>query len=188
MGRPKTDAEVRRLWRELVRGKSLEQAALASQMSLPTARKFQRSGMMPSEMKKPRDYRTRENPLEDVWPEIVSMLNDAPRLKATTIFQELQEKYPGVFQDGQLRSLQRQMRQWRGSEGPNREIFFPQEHYPGDLGASDFTHMTSLGVTIAGQAFPHMLYHFVMTYSNWGPCRTGGLPHAHFASLRSIRT
>ena len=167
MGRPKTDAEVRRLWRELARGKSLEDAALASEMSQPTARKFHGSGMMPSEMKKPRDYRTRENPFEDVWSEIVSMLNDAPRLKSTTILQELQEKYPGKFQDGQLRSLQRQMRQWRGSDGPDREIYFPQEHYPGDLGASDFTHMTSLGITIAGQAFPHMLYHFVMTYSNW---------------------
>jgi hypothetical protein len=35
------------------------------------------------------------------------------------------------------------------------------------LGASDFTHMTSLGVTIAGQPFEHLVYHFVLTYSNW---------------------
>ena len=27
--------------------------------------------------------------------------------------------------------------------------------------------MTSLGVTISGQAFNHMVYHFVLTYSNW---------------------
>src|SRR5581483_8334124 len=32
---------------------------------------------------------------------------------------------------------------------------------------SDFTHMESLGVTIQGQPFPHLLYHFVLTHSNW---------------------
>lgn len=44
---------------------------------------------------------------------------------------------------------------------------FPQEHTPGKLSESDFTHMTSLGVTIAGAPFPHLAYHFVLTYSNW---------------------
>ena len=27
--------------------------------------------------------------------------------------------------------------------------------------------MDKLGVTIQGQPFPHMIYHFVLTYSNW---------------------
>ena len=27
--------------------------------------------------------------------------------------------------------------------------------------------MNELGITIGGQSFPHMLYHFVLTYSNW---------------------
>ena len=27
--------------------------------------------------------------------------------------------------------------------------------------------MTELGITIGGQSFPHLLYHFVLTYSNW---------------------
>ena len=35
------------------------------------------------------------------------------------------------------------------------------------LGTSDFTYMTSLDVTIGGQGFEHLLYHFVLTYSNW---------------------
>jgi len=46
-------------------------------------------------------------------------------------------------------------------------VFFAQIHHPGRLAASDFTHMTNLGVTIAGQPFDHMVYHFVLTYSNW---------------------
>ena len=27
--------------------------------------------------------------------------------------------------------------------------------------------MTELGITISGQSFPHLVYHFVLTYSNW---------------------
>jgi hypothetical protein len=122
---------------------------------------------MPSEMKPERNWQTRSNPFVEVWPEIERMVRDEPRLKAKTIFDELQTKYPGQFQDGQLRTLQRHLRQWRASDGPNRETYFPQIHYPGDLGASDFTDMSNLDITLAGQSFPHMLYHFVLTYSNW---------------------
>jgi hypothetical protein len=46
-------------------------------------------------------------------------------------------------------------------------VFFAQEHRPGELCLSDFTHCRELGVTIDGQAFPHLIYHFVLTYSNW---------------------
>ena len=54
-----------------------------------------------------------------------------------------------------------------GERGPAKEVFFAQEHVPGRLCASDFTHMTELGVTIGGEPFEHMVYHFVLTYSNW---------------------
>ncbi len=37
---------------------------------------------------------------------------------------------------------------------------------PVALGQSDFTHMDDLGITIVGAPFPHLLYHFVLTYSN----------------------
>jgi hypothetical protein len=146
---------------------TLQQAAQVAGMSLPTARKYFRGGRMPSEMKEPRTWRTRENPFEEVWPEIEAMLREEPRLKAKTIFEELQAKQPGRFQDGQLRTLQRQIRQWRASDGADREAFFPQVHHPGDVGASDFTDMSSLDITIGGRSFPHLLYHFVLTYSNW---------------------
>lgn len=163
----KSDEDVCRLWDALVRRKTLGEAARVAGMSLPTARKYWRSGRMPSEMQEPRAWRTRKNPFEEVWPEIEAMLREEPRLKAKTIFEELQAKQPGRFQDGQLRTLQRQIRQWRASDGADREAFFPQVHYPGDVGASDFTEMSSLDITIAGQTFPHLLYHFVLTYSNW---------------------
>ena len=163
----KSDGDVCRLWDALGSGMNLQQAAVVAGMSLPTARKYFRGGRMPSEMKETRTWRTRENPFSEVWAEIEAILRQEPRLKAKTIFEELQAKHPGRFQDGQLRTLQRQIRQWRASDGPDREAYFPQVHHPGDIGASDFTEMSSLDITIAGQSFPHLLYHFVLTYSNW---------------------
>ena len=43
---------------------------------------------------------------------------------------------------------------------------FPQLHHAGGLAACDFTNMNALRVTIAGQPFDHILYHFTLTYSN----------------------
>ncbi len=39
--------------------------------------------------------------------------------------------------------------------------------YSGELCGSDFTSMNELNVTIEGQSFDHLLYHFVLQYSNW---------------------
>jgi hypothetical protein len=76
-------------------------------------------------------------------------------------------EYPGRFSDGQIRTLQRRIKLWRATEGPAREVYFGQVHVQGRLCASDFTHMGELGVRLAGQTFEHLVYHFVLTYSNW---------------------
>jgi hypothetical protein len=112
-------------------------------------------------------WKTRVDPFADHWPEIQELLQFNPGLEAKTIFADLQRRYPGRFQDGQLRTLQRKVKKWRVLEGPPKEVFFPQEHRPGQLCQSDFTHLTRLRVTIRGEAIPHLLYHFVLPYSNW---------------------
>jgi hypothetical protein len=66
-----------------------------------------------------------------------------------------------------LRTLQRRIKAWRALEGPAQEVYFPQEHEPGERCASDFCHLSQLQVTIQGQHFEHLLYHFVLPYSNW---------------------
>jgi len=53
------------------------------------------------------------------------------------------------------------------TEGPAQEVYFGQVHVPGRLCASDFTHMTELEITLDRQTFAHLVYHFVLTYSNW---------------------
>ena len=95
------------------------------------------------------------------------MLELNPGLEAKTLFEWLCRREPGRFQEGQLRTLQRRIKQWRARSGPPKEVYFSQAHEPGRLGASDFTHMSGLGVTIDGQSFDHLVYHFVPTHSNW---------------------
>jgi hypothetical protein len=162
-----TDYQVRRLMKLITAGEPLERAAMKAGMSERTARKYRRSRAVPSESRAPRTWRTRPDPFAEVWDEVRSLLEVNPGLQAKTLFQELQRRYPGRFQDGQLRCLQRRVKVWRALEGPAKEVFFPQEHQPGELAASDFCHLTGLGVTVAGRAFPHLLYHFVLSYSNW---------------------
>lgn len=136
-------------------------------MDIKTARKYLAGGRLPSEIERERAWRTRSNPFEAVWPEIEKHLQDQPGLEAKTIMADLQRRFPGQFADGQLRTLQRHVKQWRAISGGGREVFFAQQHVPGRLGQSDFTHMSELAITIGGQTFPHLLYHFVLTYSNW---------------------
>jgi hypothetical protein len=118
-------------------------------------------------LKTPHTWRTRPDPFEEVWPELRELLKVNPRLQAVTLLAHLQRSYPGRFADGQVRTLQRRLKVWRAQEGPPKEVFFPQEHLPGELGASDFCHMSELSITIQGRPFTHLLYHFVLTYSNW---------------------
>ena len=144
-----------------------EMAAAKAGMDVKTARRYLADGKLPSESKPDRTWRTRGDPFERVWEEIRKQVGENPGLEAKTLFEALQRDNPGEFADGQLRTLQRHIKRWRATEGPGREVFFAQQHVPGRLGQSDFTYMNELAITIGGQSFPHLLYHFVLTYSNW---------------------
>jgi hypothetical protein len=162
-----TDQQVRRLFKLVQTEKNFGIAAMKAAMDEKTARKYRRLGKLPSDLEQPHTWRTRKDPFEDVWHEIKSMLEINAGLEAKTIFEHLQRQSPGQFADGQLRTLQRRIKVWRASEGPAKEVFFPQLHHPGQLSQSDFTHMNKLGITIGGLPFDHLIYHFVLTYSNW---------------------
>src|SRR5450631_459250 len=147
--------------------KNQEIAASKAGMDPTTARRYRDLERLPSELKKEREWRTREDPFSHVWDAVQRQVQESPRLEAKTLFEWLQREYPGQFSDGQIRTLQRRIKLWRLTEGPAQEVYFGQKHVPGRLCASDFTHMTELGITLAGQTFEHLVYHFVLTYSNW---------------------
>lgn len=142
-------------------------AAMRSGMSRNTAAKYLEAGKLPSGAMALRTWRTRSDPFSEDWPGIVAMLRDAPTLEAKTIFEDLVIRKPDGYEEGQLRTLQRRIRAWRASDGPEKEVSFAQEHRPGEAMQTDFTWATELGITIAGVAFPHMLCHPVLPYSNW---------------------
>jgi hypothetical protein len=167
-----TDRQVRKLMKLLASGVPLATAALKTDMAEKTARKYRHLGLFPSQTHSPRSWRTRDDPFAEVWDELQPLLEVNPGLLATTLFAYLQRRYPGRFPDGQLRTLQRKLKAWRALDGPPKEVFFPQEHQPARLGASDFCHLSALGVSIQGVPFDHLLYHFVLSYSNW---ETGSL-------------
>src|SRR5208337_2250256 len=161
------DNQVRRLRKLMRDDERLSLNAAKAGMDEKTARKYLSSKRLPSEMSEEHTWRTREDPFQEVWSEIWPFLELNPGLEAKTLFDHLQRLYQGKFSDGQLRSFQRGVRRWRALEGPPKEVFFAQEHRPGYLCQSDFTYMHELGVTIGGEVFDHLLYHFVLTYSNW---------------------
>lgn len=162
-----TDEQVRRLMKLRQTEKAFAIAAAKAGMDQKTARKYVRLGKLPGEVKVEHNWRTREDPFADVWDDISSLLKDNSGLEAKTLFEDLQRRYPGRYSDGQLRTFQRRVKAWRALEGPSKEVFFPQEHKPGELCQSDFTHINNLGITINHKPFRHMIYHFVLTYSNW---------------------
>ena len=61
----------------------------------------------------PRTYRTRVDPFETVWPLVQQWLNEQPDANAKELFLRLQESMAGTFAPGQLRTLQRRVKQWR---------------------------------------------------------------------------
>ena len=161
------DEQVRLMRKKRMTGKTLEAAASAAGMSERTARTWQR-GALPSAKKTPREWRTRPDPFVDVWATQIEPLligDEEGKLEAKTILEELCRRQPGEFELGQLRTLQRRVRAWRAERGPEKEIYFPQEHPPGQMGSMDFTHCDELGVTIGGVAFLHMFFELVLAFS-----------------------
>lgn len=142
-------------------------ASMMAGMDRKSGRKYVESGKLPSQQKIDRIWRTREDPFETDWLLVEEMLRDCPEFEAKTLFEWLQKEQPGQYQEGQLRTFQRRVKQWRAMEGPNQEVFFEQEHRPGEAMQTDFTSGSKLGITIAGELFAHLLCHAVLPYSNW---------------------
>ncbi len=60
-----------------------------------------------------RDWRTRKDPFEAVWPQVLAWLQDEPDRNGIELLCRLQDEHPGHFSDGQLRTLQRRLNLWR---------------------------------------------------------------------------
>ncbi len=148
-------------------------AAAKASFSAATGYRFEQDRRLPSHKTTVRDRR-RPDPLADIFDtEVVPMLLAAPGLRAVAIFEEMQRRHPDLG-SGVRRTLERRIRSWRALHGAEQEVIFRQVHEPGRMALSDFTEIAGLGphgITIAGEALDHRLYHFRLAYS--------GFEHVH---------
>ena len=165
-GKKITDHQVQKYKQHRLKLTQVAAAAKAG-LSERSAQRIEHSEALPSQ-RETRAWRTRTDPLEPVWAnEVVPLLESDGTLNGVTLLEELQRRYPGDYDTGVLRTLQRRVRQWRAVYGPEREVYFAQEHPPGRLGLSDFTVCDELGVIIAGVALAHRIYQFALAHSGW---------------------
>src|SRR5712692_8501806 len=162
----KKDTEVKLYMQERRKGTTQRMAAARAGISERTARKYEHEGKLPSHLKQPHDWKSRTNPFEEDWPWVTAQLTRDPALQASTLFALLCEQHPERYRPTQVRTLQRHIARWKALHGPEQEVIFEQRHTAGERAQSDFTHMDDLLITLSGEAFPHMVYHLVLTYSN----------------------
>src|SRR5207247_6689232 len=134
-----TDEQVRRLRKLSNIEKNQEIAASKAGMDPTTARRYLGLERLPSELKKKRQWRTREDPFGEVWDAVQSQVEESPGLEAKTLFEWLQREYPGRFSDGQIRTLQRRIKLWRGKEGAAEEDYLGVKSGLGGLWAVHYT-------------------------------------------------
>ena len=84
------DEQVRILMKLINQEKTLPLAGAKAGMSEKTARKYRKSGQLPSQVQAQHIWRTREEPFGDDWFWIEELLDYNPGLEAKTIFEALQ--------------------------------------------------------------------------------------------------
>ena len=164
-----TKQQYHRLMNEHQAHGNITVSALKADTSRPTARKYVRAGKSPAQLQAKHTWRTRPDPVSGIWPQAQAMLEAAPELEAKALFDHLllREQHCGEVQEQHLRTFQRRVLQWRLQQGPDKEVFFPQDRSPGQAVQLDWTHATELGIRIGGQRYDHLLCHVVLPYSNW---------------------
>ena len=155
-----------------VKGAGQERSASRSGFSERSGRRMEKGEGGPGH-RKPRQHRTRTDPFADVWKaELVPMLEVHPGLKAITLLEYLQRRYPGQYSDSLRRTLGRRVKQWSAAYGPEKEVIFRRIHEPGLMGISDSTEpKDSFHITIRGKALNHRLFHFRLPFSGWSYVR-----------------
>ena len=172
-----TRTQLTKLVNERNQGKTISMCAMKAGMNRKTAGKYLSQDKVMEQRRVAHTWKTRKDPLQEIWPKALEMLGDAPELEAKALFEYLVpaagpggppgEGAPGGLQENHLRTFQRRVRDWRLENGPGKEVFFTQDHTPGKVLAMDWTEMGPLAVTIRGRALKHKLFHAVLPYSSW---------------------
>ncbi|MEE8058198.1 MAG: IS21 family transposase [Pseudomonadales bacterium] len=148
-------------------GKSQVEAAARTGISERTARRIDTQKHTSQHPGTPQPYSSRKDPLADVWErELKPKLEQQPGLLPITLFEYLQDKYPGQY-DKVHRTLQRRIKQWHALYGSDQEAIFRQQQQPGQQALVDFTVLKGVVILIAGVVLNCRLFHFRLAYSKW---------------------
>jgi len=162
-----TQQQVRLYMSHKKQGEAQASASAKAGVSERTGRRIEAGQVKPWE-KEGRLWRTRKDPFAGVWDsEVLPLLEKQPRLNATTLFEDLQDRHPGRYPNGRKRTFQRRVKAWKALHGPDKEVMFRQAQEPGRQGLSDFTQLKTVVVTIEGEPLAHRLYHFRLAFSGW---------------------
>jgi transposase InsO family protein len=182
-GNPINSEQVKIYMQNRKEGKTQVTTAAKAGMSERSGRRTEKGELQLGSRQK-RYWRTRADPFTDVWEsEIVPLLKKNGKLTPLTLFEKLQQDHPREYPDSKLRTFQRRVSNWKALYGPDLEVMFRQEQVAGRMGLSDFTKLKQVTITIQGQPFPHLLYHFRLAFSGWCSVRVvhGGESYAALA-------
>src|SRR5882672_2966994 len=98
-----TKQQYRKLMSEYQETGNVTSSATKAGMSRRIARKYLEAGQSPPELQAKHTWRTREDPLVDIWPQAQAMLEEAPDLEAKALFEYLGERSPEALPDQHLR-------------------------------------------------------------------------------------
>jgi hypothetical protein len=148
-------------------------SAMKADVHPQTAAKYITAAKPPAELQAKHTWRTRPDPVAGIWKRAEQMLEQAPGLEAKELFEYLCRMEPPAVEEvvpvggAALRTFQRRVLRWRLAHGPDKEVFFEQQHLPGRVMQLDWTNANALGITIQSRRLDHLLCHVVLPYSNW---------------------
>src|ERR1039458_5364858 len=122
-----TQQQYRKLMKEYQATGNVTNRALKAAMSRPTARKHVTAAQPPQELQTKHHWRTRQDPLVEIWPQAEALLAEAPELEAKALFEHLWERSPWAVQAKHLRTFQRRGPRGGVAHGGGRGGVFPQD-------------------------------------------------------------
>ena len=116
-----------------------ELASAKAGISIRTGRRIEK-GKKPDSVK--RNWKTRKDPFEAVWSSVLEpLLEQDSELTGMTLWEHLDDLYPDQYSEKLLRTLQRRVKHWRATQGPDKAVIFRQSVPAGHQGLSDFTYV-----------------------------------------------
>lgn len=102
-------------------GLTQDTSAAKAGISPRSGRRIEKNGQT---VKKQRHWKTRKDPFSGIWEaELIPLLEKEPTLTGLTLWEYLDENHPQSFPYSLLRTLQRRVKHWRATQGPNNRLF-----------------------------------------------------------------